>query len=66
MKFPAYRETLSRSAEHFAEASGLLDELAQLDAINAVEGETLAVGVLQSLSPPRAKNLLRVFHLQQH
>ena len=60
-KFPAYRETLSRSAEHFAEASGLLDELAQLDAINAVEGETLAVGVLQSLSPPRAKNLLRYF-----
>jgi tRNA(Ile)-lysidine synthase len=60
-KFPAYRETLSRSAEHFAKASGLLDELAQLDAINAVEGETLAVAPLQSLSPPRAKNLLRYF-----
>jgi tRNA(Ile)-lysidine synthase len=31
-KFPAYRDTLARSAQHFAEASGLLDELAQLDA----------------------------------
>ncbi len=30
-KFPAYRDTLARSAQHFAEASKLLDELAQLD-----------------------------------
>ena len=42
-KFPAYRETLARSAQHFAEASKLLDELAQQDAAQAMEGEILAV-----------------------
>ena len=31
-KFPAYRDTLARSAQHFAEASKLLDDLARLDA----------------------------------
>ncbi len=60
-KFPAYRDTLARSAQHFAEASGLLDELAQQDAAQTIEGETLAVAALQALSPPRAKNLLRYF-----
>ncbi len=60
-RFPAYRDTLARSAQHFAEASSLLDELAQQDAAQMIEGETLAVAVLQALSPPRAKNLLRYF-----
>jgi len=70
-KFPAYRDTLARSAQHFAEASSLLDELAQLDAQNPLplpSGErgkdhdvTLAISRLQSLSQPRAKNLLRYF-----
>jgi len=60
-KFPAYRETLSRSAEHFAEASGLLDELAQQDAEQMIEGGTLVIGALRALSPPRARNLLRYF-----
>jgi tRNA(Ile)-lysidine synthase len=59
-RFPSYRDTLSRSAMHFAEASLLLDELAQQDAANDI-GETLSVAVLQALSPPRAKNLLRCF-----
>jgi len=31
-RFPAYRDTLTRGARHFAEASELLDELAQQDA----------------------------------
>ncbi|MBI5660192.1 MAG: tRNA lysidine(34) synthetase TilS [Nitrosomonadales bacterium] len=31
-RFPSYRETLARSARHFAEAGDLLDQLAQLDA----------------------------------
>ena len=31
-KFPACRDTLARSAQHFAEASELLDDLARLDA----------------------------------
>jgi tRNA(Ile)-lysidine synthase len=60
-KFPAYRDTLARSAQHFAEASQLLDELAQQDAAQAIQAETLAVAALQFLSQPRAKNLLRYF-----
>ena len=60
-RFPAYRDTLARSAQHFAEASQLLDELAQQDGVQAIEGETLAVASLQALSPLRAKNLLRYF-----
>ncbi len=62
-KFPAYRQTLARSAQHFAEASQLLDELAQLDA--GETSTTLAITRLQTLNPARAKNLLRYF-LDQH
>ncbi len=88
-RFPAYRETLARSARHFAEASELLDQLAQQDAqlspsplavtndLAGVVGQpsqlasssiregwgegALEVARLQSLSQPRAKNLLRYF-----
>jgi len=60
-KFPAYRDTLTRSAQHFAEASELLDDLARLDAAQAICDDTLAVAALQVLTPPRAKNLLRWF-----
>jgi tRNA(Ile)-lysidine synthase len=60
-RFPQYRETLARSAQHFSEASQLMDELAQLDASQALDGETLDVNGLRSLSHVRAKNLLRYF-----
>ena len=60
-KFPACRATLARSAQHFAEASELLDDLARLDAAQAIRDDTLAVAALQALSLPRAKNLLRWF-----
>lgn len=72
-KFPAYRDTLTRSAQHFAEAGELLDDLARLDAVNSlprppgerVGGEggelQLSVAALQGLSLPRAKNLLRYY-----
>ena len=60
-KFPAYRETLCRSAQHFAEAAELQDDLARLDAVTAILGETLAVSALQAHSTARAKNLLRYF-----
>ena len=59
--FPAYRDTLARSAQHFAEASGLLDELAQQDSVQAIHADTLDVAALQALSLPRAKNLLRYY-----
>jgi tRNA(Ile)-lysidine synthase len=60
-KFPAYRNTLARSAVHFAEASTLLDELAEQDAAGAINGNTLSIAALQGVSPARAKNLLRYF-----
>jgi len=71
-RFPAYRDTLSRSAAHFAEASQLLDDLARQDAPDIFpspaggggargEGLQLPVQNLRSLSHARAKNLLRYF-----
>ncbi len=60
-RFPAYRDTLSRSTRHFAEANGLLDELAQQDAGDWTHASPLAVEALHRLSPARAKNLLRYF-----
>jgi tRNA(Ile)-lysidine synthase len=60
-KFPACRATLARSAQHFAEASGLLDELAQQDAASAMRDCTLGVSALGGLSAARARNLLRYF-----
>ncbi|MGB9093059.1 MAG: tRNA lysidine(34) synthetase TilS [Gallionella sp.] len=59
--FPAYRETLGRSARHFAEASQLLDELATLDAGQALDGNAMPVATLRGLSPARGSNLLRYF-----
>jgi tRNA(Ile)-lysidine synthase len=60
-RFPAWRETLARSAGHFAEADGLLDELARLDAQAGLADGTLPVAALRNLSPARARNLLRHF-----
>lgn len=59
--FPAYRDTLTRSAQHFAEASGLLDELAQQDGAQAIHADMLDMAALQALTLPRAKNLVRYF-----
>ena len=60
-RFPACSETLARSAQHFAEASELLDQLAQLDTQGAMQGDTLDVSCLRRLDTVRAKNLLRFF-----
>lgn len=60
-KFPACRDTLSRSARHFAEASELLDELAQQDAVQSMHGGSLDISALRGQSGPRARNLLRYF-----
>ena len=64
--FPAYRETLARSAKNFAEAEGLLDELAQQDMQGLASESQLDVLNLRALSPSRAKNLLRYFLHKQH
>jgi tRNA(Ile)-lysidine synthase len=64
-RFPAYRDTLTRSARHFAEASDLLDELAQQDARGAENSATLELSILRKLSHSRGKNLLRYWlHVQ--
>jgi tRNA(Ile)-lysidine synthase len=60
-RFPAYRETFSRSARHFAEAAKLLDDLARVDATNAIASGRLNVATLQQLDEARAKNLLRYY-----
>lgn len=69
-KFPAYRETLARSAQNFAEASELLDELARLDASDLYTAQhggseagelSMKVSRLKSLSLLRAKNLFRFY-----
>jgi len=60
-RFPACNETFARSARHFAEAAGLLDQLAQLDAQNAIHKGGLQVDRLRALSTARAKNLLRYY-----
>ncbi len=65
-RFPAYRQTLGRAAQHFAEADALLDELAAIDLATAVHAEKLRVAVLACLNPARAKNLLRAYlHTQR-
>ncbi len=60
-RFPAYRETLGRSARHLAEAAALLDELAVADGEQGMRNGTLEVAALAQLSEARARNLLRWF-----
>ena len=63
--FPGYRATLARAARHLAEASLILDQLAQTDAKRAAKGNSLAVAELRRLGSARAKNLLRWLLQQQ-
>jgi tRNA(Ile)-lysidine synthase len=60
-RFPAYRKTLLRSAQHFAEATELLDELAQQDAEGSIANNRLDTAKLRVLGVVRGKNLLRYF-----
>lgn len=60
-RFPAYRKTLFRSAQHFAEATELLNELAQQDANGAISDNRLDIKQLRMLGLVRGKNLLRYF-----
>ncbi len=60
-RWPAWASTLSRSASHLAEASGLLHEQAEADFLR-VRGEvpgTLSVSRLLALSPARRQQVLR-------
>lgn len=64
LRFPAAEAALAQAAANFAEAGGLLDELAELDWAQAREGDTVRLLALRALSLPRLKNLLR-YHLRQ-
>jgi tRNA(Ile)-lysidine synthase len=63
--FPAYRATLARAAGHLAEASQVLDQVAEGDAKRAAKRNSLAVAELRRLGSARAKNLLRWLLQQQ-
>ena len=59
--FPGSGATLARAAALQADAAELLDDLARLDAADAIAGERLDCAALGRLSTPRARNLLRHF-----
>lgn len=59
--FPGATTTLARAASLQAEAAGLLDDLARIDAAEAISGDRLDCAALVALSLPRARNLLRHF-----
>jgi tRNA(Ile)-lysidine synthase len=63
--FPGSMATLARAAALQGEAAGLLDDLARLDAADALAGDRLDCAVLVRLPVPRARNLLRHFIEQQ-
>ena len=60
MQFPGAAESLARAGRHFAEAALLLEELAQADrALAATSSGRIGLARFNSLSTPRARNLLR-------
>lgn len=58
-RFPSAEVALAQAAANFAEASDLLDDLAELDWSVAAQGEAARLSDLRRLSVPRLKNLLR-------
>jgi tRNA(Ile)-lysidine synthase len=63
--FPGAGATLARAAALQVDAAELLDDLARLDAAEAIEGDRLDCAALARLTLPRARNLLRHFIEQQ-
>lgn len=64
-RFPSYRTTFLRASRHLAEASALMDELADADGGRCIVPGKLHIEDLRKLSFPRAKNLLRYTLAQQ-
>lgn len=58
-RFPGAEAALARASGHFAEAAGLLDELAGLDWQAVADGDAARLAGLRAISPARLKNLLR-------
>lgn len=62
--WPAAAAAVSRASRHCAEAAGLLDAMAALDAGEGRDDTPLAVAILRSLPPARGRNLLR-WHIRR-
>jgi len=62
-QYPAIKQTISRTAQHMAEADCLLDDLAAIDVkncqLNQQDDEQLLLAPLAQLSNARVKNVLR-------
>lgn len=58
-RYPGYQKTLLRASQHFAEASALLNELAEIDLRNCIINAQLQIDAMRQLSFSRSKNLLR-------
>lgn len=58
-RWPAAAQTALRSSQHLQEAWRTLEQLAAIDAGQAIDGEYLSVAALGSLNPERRRNLLR-------
>lgn len=64
-RYPGYAKAMLRTTRHVAEASSLLDELAQSDYQSCTAAGMLRIDRLRTLSIPRTKNLLRYLLFQQ-
>jgi tRNA(Ile)-lysidine synthase len=62
--YPSIRQTLSRSAQHMAEANMLLDEIAADDLQQCLQKNSLNIQLLQQLSAQRINNTLRWWLVQ--
>jgi tRNA(Ile)-lysidine synthase len=58
-RWPAAAVNAVRASTHFAEASGLLEELAQMDVQTMTVGPCLDLSMLRQLSEARRRNVLR-------
>jgi tRNA(Ile)-lysidine synthase len=63
-QYPAIHQTISRSAQHMAEANDLLDEIAAADVQICLQDKTLNLRQLKQLSTPRIHNAVRWWLLQ--
>jgi tRNA(Ile)-lysidine synthase len=64
-RWPSCAATASRSAQHLAEARGLLDGMADAALGPARDGATVRISVLRRLSLPQRRNALRHWIVQQ-
>ena len=65
-RYSAVKSVLARTASHLAEANGLLDTLATIDAESVIKNNILCLQGLSALEMLRAKNLLRWWFARNH